>query len=64
MTASIPPKLFKAVHGRAIEEVVRELYDSGLTQAQVGERLGVSRWTVAKWMAEYRIPTRDRRLVA
>jgi transposase len=58
-------RYLEAVHGRTIDAILRELYEGeGLSQAEVGERLGVSRWTVIRWMAAYRIPTRDRRRVA
>lgn len=66
MTASTPTaKLVEAVHGRTLDAILRDLYEGeGLSQEAVGERLGVSRWTVIKWMAAYGIPTRDRRKVA
>jgi hypothetical protein len=66
MTASTPTaKLIEAVHGRTLDAVLRDLYEGeGLSQEAVGERLGVSRWTVIKWMAAHGIPTRDRRKVA
>ena len=66
MTASTPTaKLVEAVHGRTLDAILRDLYEGeGLSQEAVGARLGVSRWTVIKWMAAYGIPTRDRRKVA
>lgn len=66
MTASTPTaRLIEAVHGRTLDSVLRDLYeDQQLSQEQVAAELGVSRWTVMRWMADYRIPTRDRRRVA
>ena len=65
MSTTPTVRLLEVIHGRPLEATLRELYDSeGLSQVEVAARLGVSRWTVMKWMAEYRIPTRDRRRVA
>ena len=67
MTASTPTaKLVEAVHGRTLDaDLLRDLYEGeGLGRGGSGARLGVSRWTVIKWMAAYGIPTRDRRKVA
>lgn len=43
---------------------MRLYVDEGLTQAQVAERLGVSRDAVVRWMSAEGIPTRDRRALA
>jgi hypothetical protein len=66
MSTSTPTvKYLEVMHGRTLDTVIRDLYEGeGLSQEAVGERLGVSRWTVIKWMAAYGIPTRDRRKVA
>lgn len=45
--------------GRELDEVLRELYhQEGLTQRQVGERLGIDSSTVARWMRERGIRAR------
>lgn len=52
-------------HGEPVEGLLWGLYvRDGLTQEQVAQALGVNRATVLSWMAKYRIPTRDRRIVA
>lgn len=51
--------------GAPLRDVLTRLYvDEGLSQQQVAERLGISRDTVVRWMAEEGIPTRDRRALA
>lgn len=50
--------------GEAIDVLLRRLYaDEGMTQEQIAETLQVHLRTVVRWMAKYRIPTRDRRAV-
>ena len=52
-------------HGASVEALLRRLYvEQGMTQTEVAETLGVGLQTVVRWMATYRIPTRDRRKVA
>lgn len=53
--------------GRDLDDVLRELYhEEGLTQRQVGDRLGIDSSTVARWMRERGIRARreGRRAVA
>jgi hypothetical protein len=51
--------------GREVPDLLRELYVvQGLSQEEVAEKLGVHRSTVVGWMAEFGIPTRDRRALA
>lgn len=58
-------QLVEARHGEPVDAVLRRLYvDESLSQEQVARRLGVGRQAVIRWMAEYGIPTRDRRRVA
>jgi len=56
-------QLVEARFGADIRVVLRDLYDSGLSQAAVADRVGVGRATVVEWMKKYGIPTRDRRAV-
>lgn len=45
--------------GRDLDDVLQELYHAeGLTQRQVGERLGIDSSTVARWMRERGIRAR------
>lgn len=53
----------EARFGRPAEAVVDDLYGTGLSQAQVAERLGASRFWVVEFMKRSGIPTRDRRAV-
>ena len=53
----------QAANGREVPGLVRELYESGLSQQEVADRLGVHRATLVRWMREWGIPTRDRRAV-
>lgn len=41
--------LVEARLGRAVEEVIREVYAEGGDQAAAAERLGVERSTVSRW---------------
>lgn len=43
---------------RPSKEILREEYQSGLTQREIGLRYGVGRDTVRRWMNEYEISTR------
>ena len=55
----------EAARERTIAELLRDLYTvRGMSQAEVAVELGVSRETVIRWMADYSIPTRDRRKLA
>lgn len=55
----------EARYGEPVAGILRRLYhDDGLSQEEVADRLGTSRSSVIRWMATYRIPTRDRRKVA
>lgn len=64
-TSTLTARYVEAVHGKPLDVLLRELYEGeGLSQEAVGARLGVSRWTVIRWMAAYGIATRDRRKVA
>ena len=51
-------QVLEARYGRPIEDVLRERYESGLTLQQVADELGISRVTLATWMARAGIPTR------
>lgn len=54
-------KLLHAVTGRPVEELLREMYlEKRLTQAEIAESLGVSRWTVINWLSAYGISRDDR----
>lgn len=58
-------QLVELNHGAPVEALLRRLYVAeGLTQEQVADALGIGTRTVVRWMADYRIPTRDRRKVA
>ena len=55
----------EARYGEPVAAILRRLYhDDGLSQEEIADRLGTSRSSVIRWMATYRIPTRDRRKVA
>lgn len=57
-------QLVERRHGAPVEVLLRRLYvERGMTQGQVAEALGVSVRSVVRWMAKYRIPSRDRRAV-
>lgn len=58
-------QLVERQHGAPVEVLLRRLYvNEGLTQEEVAKTLGIGRDTAIRWMAEYGIPTRDRRRVA
>lgn len=58
-------QVVEATHGAPVDQLIRRLYvDEGLSQEQVALRLGVGRKAVITWMADYGIPTRDRRRIA
>lgn len=58
-------QLAEARHGASMDTLLRRLYVvEGLSQDKVAEVLGVNRKHVIRWMAEFGIPTRDRRKVA
>jgi hypothetical protein len=58
-------QLVEARHGATVDALLRRLYvDEGMTQDEVASTLGVSRGAVISWMADYGIPTRDRRRIA
>lgn len=51
--------------GEPVETLLRRFYgEQGLSQAEVASKLGVGTRTVIRWMAQFKIPTRDRRKVA
>lgn len=52
-------QIVEARLGEPIDEVLRRLYvTEGLSQAEIGLRLGVSRNAVVRWMAQCEIETR------
>lgn len=58
-------QLVEQRHGAPVEALIRRLYvGEGLSQEQVADALGVGRKAVIRWMADFGIPTRDRRRVA
>lgn len=58
-------QVVEARHGASVDVLLRRLYVAeGLSQAEVARTLGVGHRTVLRWMADYSIPTRDRRKVA
>lgn len=57
-------QIVEAEHGASVVALLQRLYvEEGLSQEDVATRLGVGRKAVITWMAEYGIPTRDRRKV-
>ena len=58
-------QLVEARHGAPVDVLLRRLYvDQELSQDEVAAVLGCGRKAVIRWMAQYGIPTRDRRKVA
>ena len=52
-------QIIEARLGEPIDEVLRRLYvTEGLSQAEIGLRLGVSRNAVVRWMAQFGIESR------
>lgn len=51
--------------GAPVRELLLRMYvEQGQSQLRIAETFGVERRTVARWMTEERIPTRDRRALA
>lgn len=51
--------------GATIRELLQRMYvEQGHSQLRIAEAFGVERRTVARWMTEEGIPTRDRRALA
>lgn len=52
-------QLLEAELGRPIDQILRELYvEQGLDIRAVGDRLGVTKGTVSRWLTHFHIPTR------
>lgn len=50
-------QILEAEHGRPIDELLRVLYeDEGLTLEEIAVRLSLTKGTVSRWMAHFRIP--------
>jgi DNA invertase Pin-like site-specific DNA recombinase len=67
MTSRIKSRTEQVVQARThreVPELVRELYDQGLSQDDVAKAIGVHRATLQRWMADWGIPTRDRRAIS
>lgn len=45
-------------YGRPVGDVIRELYGAGRSQSEVASELGISRQTLALWMAREGIAVR------
>lgn len=51
--------------GAPVRELLQRMYvEQGLSQIRIAEAFGVERRTVARWMTEEGIATRDRRALA
>lgn len=49
----------EAREGRSLDVILRELYvDQGLTLAEVGERLGITKGAASRWLDKFGIPVR------
>ena len=55
---SLAQQVVESRTGRALPEMLADLYGQGMTQAEIADQLGVSRASVNRWMRDYRIPTR------
>lgn len=45
--------------GRELPDLLREMHGRGLSQIAIAAELGVSRNTVAMWLREFGLPTRE-----
>jgi len=58
---SYAQELVRKSTGRAVDELLRELYvEKKHSQEEIARALGVSRVTIAGWLAEYGISRDDR----
>lgn len=52
-------QLAEARHGRPLDELLTAWYhDEGLTLDQIGERLGITKGAVSRWMERFGVSTR------